>query len=309
MEHRFNRQYPMILAPDICSVPPDLSLSHLSRDRVIAELGADVGNAGQRLIQTIPKYRDTAIYHQLYLPLNWCPDRFYPVLIEYAGNGSYQNEYGDHCSGLLEDSKLGYGISAGYDFIWLCLPSLNQLGTANVRRWWGDPPNYDPTRTLDYCQWAVDWVCKRYGGDPDCLIITGFSRGAIACNYLGLHNDRIAQLWRAFIVYSHYDGVVESWGYPAADCDSALQRLSRLGTRPQFICHEVVSQKKGKSGRIGLADTRDYLNRWAPQADLCFWETGFRNHNDGWVLRPSPARTALRAWLRSVVEDKSNAEG
>ena len=169
----------MVLAPDICSVSPDLFLPHLSRDRVIAELGADVGNTGQRLIQTIPKYRDTAIYHQLYLPLNWCPDRFYPVLIEYAGNGSYQNEYGDHCSGLLEDSKLGYGISAGYDFIWLCLPYLNQLGTANIRRWWGDPPNYDPTRTLDYCQWAVDWACQRYGGDPDGLILTGFSRGAL----------------------------------------------------------------------------------------------------------------------------------
>ena len=299
----------MVLAPDICSVPPDLCLPHLSRDKGIVELETDAGNAGQRLIQTIPKYRDTEIYHQLHLPLHWCPGLFYPVLIEYAGNGPYQNEYSDHCSGLLEDSKLGYGISAGYDFIWLCLPYLNQLGTANVRRWWGDPPSYDPTRTLDYCQRAIDWVCQHYGGDPGCLILTGFSRGAIACNYLGLHNDRIAQLWRAFIVYSHYDGVVESWEYPAADCDSALRRLSRLGTRPQFICHEVVTKKKGKSSRIGLADTRDYLNRWAPQADLCFWETGFRNHNDSWILRPSPARTALRAWYAQVVEDKSNAEG
>ena len=135
----------MVLAPDICSVPPDLCLPHLSRDRGIVELETDAGSAGQRLMQTIPKYRDTEIYHQLYLPLNWYPGLFYPVLIEYPGNGPYQNEYGDHCSSLLEDSKLGYGTSAGYDSIWLCLPYLNQLGTANVRRWWGDPPNYDPT--------------------------------------------------------------------------------------------------------------------------------------------------------------------
>ena len=127
--------------------------------------------------------------------------------------------------------------------------------------------------------------------------------------YLGLHSDRIAQLWRAFIVYSHYDGVVKSWGYLAADCDFALQWLSPLGTRPQFICHEVMPKKKGNSSWIGLSATQDYLSRWTPQADLCFWETGFRNHNDSWVLRPSPARTTLRAWLRSVVEDKSNAEG
>jgi len=26
-------------------------------------------------------------------------------------------------------------------------------------------------------------------------------------------------------------------------------------------------------------------------------ETGFRNHNDAWTLRPSPARAALREWV------------
>ena len=79
----------MVLAPDICSVPPDLCLPHLSRDRGIVELETDAGSAGQRLMQTIPKYRDTEIYHQLYLPLNWYPGLFYPVLIEYAGNGYF----------------------------------------------------------------------------------------------------------------------------------------------------------------------------------------------------------------------------
>ena len=112
----------MVLAPDICPVPPDLCLPHLSRDRGIVELETDAGSAGQRLMQTIPKYRDTEIYHQLYLPLNWYPGLFYPGLIEYPGNGPYQNEYGDHCSSLLEDSKLGYGTSAGYDFTGFACP-------------------------------------------------------------------------------------------------------------------------------------------------------------------------------------------
>ena len=30
--------------------------------------------------------------------------------------------------------------------------------------------------------------------------------------------------------------------------------------------------------------------------------TGFRNHNDAWTLRPSPARTAMREWLDQVIE-------
>jgi hypothetical protein len=28
----------------------------------------------------------------------------------------------------------------------------------------------------------------------------------------------------------------------------------------------------------------------------------FRNHNDEWVLRPSPTRTTLRKWLKDVLK-------
>ena len=59
-------------------------------------------------------------------------------------------------------------------------------------------------------------VCEQYGGDRAAVILTGFSRGAIACNYLGLHNEEIAGLWRAFIPYSHYDGVITSTGHTRA---------------------------------------------------------------------------------------------
>ena len=30
--------------------------------------------------------------------------------------------------------------------------------------------------------------------------------------------------------------------------------------------------------------------------------TGFRNHNDAWVLRPSGARARLRDWLREALK-------
>ena len=44
-------------------------------------------------------------------------------------------------------------------------------------------------------------------------------RGAIGCNYLGLYDDEIAELWKAMIPYSHYDGV-RLWGYPKSDMAS-----------------------------------------------------------------------------------------
>ena len=127
------------------------------------------------------------------------------------------------------------------------------------------------------------------------MILVGFSRGAIACNFVGLHDDEIAKLWRAFVPYSHYDGVVTSWGYPHADRASALDRLKRLGDRPQFICAE-------SGGRASVEATRKYLESTGIDAPFTFQDIGFRNHNDAWVLRPSPARDALRARLADVVK-------
>ena len=148
---------------------------------------------------------------------------------------------------------------------------------------------------MAYCKKTVPWICEKYGGDPKRVILCGFSRGAVACNFIGLHDDEIAKLWRAFIPYSHYDGVNERWGYPGADRRLALARLRRLGKRPQFICHEAAS------GKLNLTATRDFLKTAVAKGNFTFRETGFRNHNDAWLLLPSPARRALRQWLDGVL--------
>ena len=137
----------------------------------------------------------------------------------------------------------------------------------------------------------------KYGGDPKRVVLCGFSRGAIACNYIGLHDDAIAKLWRAFIPYAHYDGVNERWGYPGADRAAAKKRLHLLGTRPQFICQET------STGRTSLAATRAYLKTTGFSGSFTFQSTGFRNHNDAWLLRPGPARAALRQWLNTALSD------
>ena len=269
--------------PDISTVPADL---------VLPKLASGNPAAGKRVKQAHPDWKQTKVYHLLYLPKDWQPGKRYPVIVEYAGNGPYQNRFGDLSTGHPEGSKMGYGITAGRGFIWVCIPYLNSAGTRNVTQWWGDKPTHDPQQTLSYCKKVVPWICQHYGGDPKRVVLCGFSRGAIACNYIGLYDDEIARLWRAFIPYSHYDGV-HRWGYPRSDKASALKRLQRLGARPQFICHEGA----------GVSATRHYLKETGVAGKFTIRATGFRNHNDAWLLRPSPARKALRAWLETVLRD------
>ena len=272
-------------APDIRSVEPDLTIPTL-------ETGQP--DAGKRVKQTIPGYEQTRVYHVTYLPTDWVKGKRYPVLIEYAGN-NHRGAYGDISTGRPEGSNMGYGSSGGRGFIWVCLPYLNAAGDDIALTWWGDSKNRTARPTLDYCHKTVPWICEKYGGDTDRVVLCGFSRGAIACNYLGLHDNETAKLWRAFIPYSHYDGIA-TWPYPASDRDSALTRLKRLAKRPQFICHEVTGS------RLNLAATKKWIESTSIKANLTFAETGFRNHNDAWLLRTSPAREHLRAWLKRVLQ-------
>lgn len=274
-------------APDISAVKPDLRVPPLTEQ---------MPAAGRRFREQLGGYADTSLYHIVYLPTDWQPGGSYPVLVELPGNGGYRNRFDDVCTGLPDGCKLGYGASGGRQFIWVSLPFVSGDSREIAIKWWGDPPDHDPQPTIDYCLSAVESVCQKFGGDRQRLFLTGFSRGAIACNYIGLHNDRIASLWRGFIVYSHYDGVNENWGYPEADRESANTRLRRLGERPQFICHESTD------GRFGLGSTRDFLQTTKFEGNFTFTETGFRNHNDAWILRPSRARDRLREWLADCVK-------
>lgn len=268
--------------PDISSVAPDLEMPPLTSGKPAP---------GKRVKVRLPGHEQSSAYHVVYLPRGWSPERRFPVLVEYAGNGPYRNRFGDISTGRVEGSQLGYGISGGEGFIWLCLPYLDNSGKTNVTRWWGSAQSYNPQPTIDYCVEAVGSVCREFNGNTNELILCGFSRGAIACNYIGLHDDRIARLWRAFIPYSHYDGVRTGWPYPGADRASALARLRRLRGRPQFIC--------GEGGNA--AATEDYLRTTGIEGRFTIRGTGFRNHNDAWVLRPSPTRTALREWLEELL--------
>ena len=119
--------------------------------------------------------------------------------------------------------------------------------------------------------------------------MAGFSRGGIACNYIGLRDDQTAKLWRAFIAYSQYDGVVR-WRYAGRDRASAIRRLQRLRGRSVFVIQET-----------SLEATREVVTSSGMNAPCRFVTLGLRNHNHAWVLRDVPERRELRNWLAQVL--------
>ncbi len=240
---------------------------------------------GKRVRIVAAGYRGTDVHHSLYLPTNWQKGKKYPLIVEYAGNGPYKNKRGDTCSGKVEDCNLGYGISGGKGFVWVCLPYISEDHRRNQLQWWGDVG-----ATVEYCKTVVPEICKDYGGDPAAVFLAGFSRGAIACNFIGLHDDEIADLWRGFICHSHYDGV-KQWPYPGSDRAAAAVRLKRLKGRPQFISHER-----------SVAATRHYLETACPTGNFSFLALPYHNHTDSWVLRDIPERKALRQWMAESLE-------
>jgi hypothetical protein len=267
--------------------PPDLST--VPADLVTPAMVEGEPAAGARVKQTTPGWEGTTVHHALYLPRDWKAGGRYPVIVEYAGNGGYKNAFGDVSHGTVEGSNLGYGLTAGAGMIWVCLPFVQVFDEhkENAEKWWGDVEE-----TKAYCRKTVALLCDKYGGDPKKVVLAGFSRGAIGCNYIGLHDDEIATLWRGFFLYSQYDGQQTSWGYEGADRASALERLKRLNGRPQWISMER-----------SVDHLRDYVTSTGIEAPFTFQTIPFRNHSDQWVLRDTPVRKAAREWLAKVLAD------
>lgn len=279
-------------APQAMSSQNDMPLNAITPDLTVPLLQDAEPAAGKRVRTTTAAWQGTAVHHALYLPRDWRPGAKLPVLVEYPGNGGYRNPLGDISDGTVEGCKLGYGLSAGEGFIWISMPFVEMAdGTKrNALRWWG---NVEETKR--YCIATVRDICARFGGDADRVVLCGFSRGAIACNFIGLHDDEISSLWRAFFCHSHYDGVREKWPYPGADRASALTRLARLHGRPQWISHEG-----------SVAETETYLRAHAAVGRFTFAALPFPNHTDTWILRDLPLRRQARAWLREVVFSNSS---
>ena len=278
---------PLSLCPYLFAAElPDLGI--VPRDLTLPPFTEGTPAAGKRTLQKTTGWEKTAVQHSVYLPPEWQQGGRFPVLVEFAGNGNYKNAFGDTSTGRVEDASLGYGISGGRGMIWVVMPFVevrSDGSRGNAVTWWGDI-----AETKRYCIATLRDICTRFGGDEKKVVLSGFSRGAIACNYIGLHDDEISRLWCAFICHSHYDGV-RKWSYPESDAASALRRLARLGDRPQFISHEGST-----AATEAFLKSSGIVGRWT------FEPLPFRNHSDQWVLCDLPIRRTLRRWLSSVLD-------
>ena len=159
---------------------------------------------------------------------------------------------------------------------------------------------------MDYCKTNLPRICDRFGGDRDNVFICGFSRGAIATSYIGLADDEIAKMWKAFIAHDHFDGE-RKWVYDDSDRTSALRRLRRLNGRPVLVSGTKASDVR-----------RNFLEQRLDLAQFTFLDVPtdkifqipegpfVHPHMDLWMHRDSEYRKRARAWLAKVSsEDKS----
>jgi hypothetical protein len=260
---------------------------------------------GKRVRCVAPEYRGTQLYHTLYLPPEWTPDprRRFPVIFEYPGNLSPPSG----STGRVEDAGLGYGLTRDLGFIWVVLPFVDRDAGTHALTWWGDGDgdgDGDAAATAEYCVRAAEQVCRDFGGDRNNLFLCGFSRGAIAVNYIGLRNPRITGLWRGLISHDHYDGVREwrgtDWGSPLdAYRRGAADRLDRARGK------RILVMQQGETESI-----RSYLGDWAAKLDITFLDIPVGEiipdipnpqvphvHTDRWPYYASDARDRARRWI------------
>ena len=274
--------------------PASRTVWDVAPDVVLPPLTQEPPAPGRRCLMRIDG--EPNAYFTVTFPTDWNPAKKFPVVAEWTGNGPYANPQGDRSTGRVEDGELALGLAGTDGAICVGLPYLDQQG-ANVTQWWGSAPDHQPATTVAYAKRVLDEVCGRWAGDPDRIVLVGFSRGAIACNALGLHDDEIAKRWRGMVCFSHYDGV-RTWPVAGSDRTSALTRLARLQGRPQFLLAESspVAGASLDAVRTMLTEANVDTGR------MTFAETGFVNHDDAWALRPSPIRAQVRAWLNDVLK-------
>ena len=272
-----------------------LAVAAAAEERLVTPTMTDDAPApGRRVRQTAPEYDGTEVHHSLYLPVDWRPEAKHPVMVEYTGN--YFPKCGS--TGKVEGANLGYGLTGGRCFIWVVMPYVEEGRQKNAVTWWGDKQ-----ATVEYCKTNVPRICEQFAGDPGNVFICGFSRGAIAANYIGLADDEIAKLWKGFITHDHYDGV-RRWGYADSDPASARVRLERLHGRPQLICGGGASRA-----------TKAYLQPHMALGRFTFLDVPVRRlfdipdgkiihpHTDLWMCKDSEYRRRARAWLERVLEE------
>lgn len=226
--------------------------------------------AGQRVLQQLPQYENTSLKHVIGLPENWKKGGSYPILVDYPGNVFYHKYC--HSSGRAQDSAHGASITAETNCILLQLPFVHHNLTTEATNGWGDPD-----ATIAYAKVALEDTIVRYGGRADFILFSGFSRGAYAADYIALRTDRIATLWKGFILSAGHPKSIGGWN---GSSEGFAERLKRLGNRPIFL------NRASWEGAKNIVTTNDGL--------------GSSVHADIGLLRCKTSKKKLTKWIYQI---------
>jgi hypothetical protein len=264
---------------------------------------------GKRVRIVVKGYERTNVFHSLYLPIDHKPGKKYPVIVEYTGN--YAPHLGS--SGQVKDGHMGYANAVALEAIWVVMPYLSKDGMTSEITWWGSE-----TKTIDYCAKQLKKICLDYGGDPSAVFITGFSRGAIAVNRIGLNNDRAADIWLGFHSHDHFDGQLR-WATPWANKGDymaykadAIKRAKRYKGRAALVGGQHMDSVAGylslnrinNFGKLKILSVP--INQIIPKQDLFVNPTNGKliTHTDNWMNYRSPEADLVIKWYKNVIKNK-----
>ena len=231
---------------------------------------------GHRVRYRLVDEAQPSIYGVLQLPQEWKEGDRYPVIVEYPGNIFFTA--GCYSTGLPDQCVIGYGMTRGKRAICIGLPFIDRRTGAIAEHGWGNADE-----TADYAMHFIEEVCQKFGGDRSNLVLTGFSRGAIACGYIGLRNDRIASLWKGFHACQHYDGD----GWNGATMEGAMERAQR------FVGRSVFQTDNSEATFQPLME--------AMNTQAIFVRSGLGAHATAMFLDDRPSTLQLRAWFDDLV--------
>lgn len=254
--------------------------------------------AGKRVKVVPSEYFETDLYYSLYLPESWEEGGSYPVIVEYTGN----KHAATGSTGEAKDASLGYAIAKNTNAIWLVLPYVKSDYTATTS-WWGDEQT-----TIDYAINSIRDVCLNYNGNSGQVFITGFSRGAIAVNYLGLYNNEIADVWRGFFSHDHYDGA-RAWNTYWAEWNNldayraaAIVRMQRMKGRAALVSNNsATNHNYAISAGLEAYGTMSYLK---PDVRTAIEGMDLpHTHTDRWMLSQLIDAQTVFAWFNDAVDN------
>jgi hypothetical protein len=170
------------------------------------------------------------------------------------------------------------GMTLGRGSIGLGLPFVDRHWGRIAENGWGNPDE-----TVAYALAMLAQVRDDWGADPANTVLTGFSRGALACGYIGLRDDRIAAWWKGFHACQHYDGD----GWNGATWEGAMARARRFRGRSVFQTDNSAERFQPLMDAMGVPAT--------------FVRSGLGAHATAMFLDDRASTRQLRAWYRDLI--------